>query len=50
MNAYEIVKEIIGEIPGHMEWVYGISAILLVSLIVGCLIKIFIMPLELFKR
>ena len=50
MGYYEMVKEIIGALPGHMEWVYGIGAILLLTLIVGCLVKVFLVPLEMFKR
>lgn len=50
LNVHTMSEQIIGELPSQMEWVYGVSDILIISLVIGCIIKIFLVPLELFKR
>ena len=49
LNVHAISEQIIGEVPVQMEWVYGVSDILLITLVIGSLLTIFTLPLKLFK-
>lgn len=49
LNVHAISEQIIGEVPVQMEWVYGVSDILIITLIVVSLLTIFTLPLKFFK-
>lgn len=49
LNVHAISEQIIGEVPVQMEWVYGVSDILIITLIVVSLLTILTLPLKFFK-
>lgn len=49
LNVHAISEQIIGEVPVQMEWVYGVSDILLTTLVIGSLLSILTLPLKFFK-
>lgn len=49
-NLYEISKELIGELPLELEFVYGIAAILLFLVVILCACMPFILLYKVFDK
>lgn len=47
---YEIIKNLVGELPTEFEFIYSILTLLLSSLTITFLFQLFYIPLNLVKR
>lgn len=50
LNLYELSTELIGELPIELEWVYGITTILLYAMVIFVCCVPFIVLYKVFDR
>ena len=49
-NIHDITLALIGTLPNELGWVYGICDIFIVTIIITCIILIFLLPFKLMSK